>query len=160
MPRVHHVKARKDHPDFGIVKGDMCYWWKFNFGPKLYSKTPPKPSQLTRSEFLGTMSDIEDEVSALTADDSLESSVTDIASRLRDLATEQEDKRCNMPEGLQDGETGTMLQDRADKCNEIADELEAITFGDREEEGDEKQSEEDYYQEKLDEVQAIDVSAP
>lgn len=162
MPRVHHVKARKDHPEFGIAKGEMCYWWQCYRSPKIYSKTAPKASQLTRSEFLAAMADIEDEISALGADDGLESSVAEIAGRIRELGEEQEEKRGNMPEGLQEGDTGTMLQERADKCAEIADELEAITFDDDEAEAegeddkDEKESE--WWQAKLDEVQAIDLS--
>jgi len=53
MPKVHCVKAaRKDYPECGIKKGDTYYWWKFRFGGKHESKTYPKQSQLTQSEFL------------------------------------------------------------------------------------------------------------
>ncbi len=27
MPRVHHLKARKDYPDIGVTKGEMYYKW-------------------------------------------------------------------------------------------------------------------------------------
>ena len=50
MPRVYTVNAaRKDYPDDGISKGDTYYYWKFNYGSKVKSKTYPKRSQLTRS---------------------------------------------------------------------------------------------------------------
>lgn len=184
MARAHFVKkAQKDHPEGGIKKGESYYWWAFMVGgrggPKHYSKTQPKASQLTQSEFLGAMSDIEDEIGALSADDSLESSVTEIAERIRELGSEQEGKKDNLPEGLQDGPTGELLQQRSDRCGEIADELEGIEFNGPENEGgpvaaegDKKEGEnegeqedaddtedaDDYWQGKLDEVQAVDLT--
>lgn len=162
MARAHFVKkARKDGPEgSGVKKGDSYYWWAFmqggRGGPKHYSKTRPRPSQLTQSEFLGTFGDIEDEIGALPADDSLEGSVGDIASRIRELGEEQSSKKENMPDGLQEGATGELLQERADKCGEIADELEGITFDVSDK--DEGESDEDYWQGKLEEVQNVDLS--
>lgn len=129
MPKVHHVlKARKAVPSAGINVGDSYYWWKFRYGGKRYSKTPPKQSQLTQSEFLAQVYDIEDEIAGLTADDSMQAAIEDIAQRLRDLAEECEQKRENMPEQLQESDTGTLLQERADACNETADSLDALDF--------------------------------
>ena len=48
MPRVHYVKkSRKDNP--AVKKGESYYHWKFAYSPKRYSKTRPRPSQLTQS---------------------------------------------------------------------------------------------------------------
>jgi hypothetical protein len=159
MARLHFVKkAQKDNPV--CKKGESYFWWKFMVGgrggPKLYSKERPAPSRLTQSEFLGTLGDIEDEISSLAADDSLESAVSDIASRLRELGEEQGAKKENMPDNLQESESGTMLQDRADRCEEMADELENIPLDLDDKEAD--QEEEDFWREKLDEVQAVDLS--
>jgi len=56
VPKVHKVKARKDYPQFGIKKGDEHYTWSVMYGPRnsrtFRQLTPPKPSQLTSSEFL------------------------------------------------------------------------------------------------------------
>lgn len=164
MARAHFVKkARKDGPEgSGVKKGDSYYWWAFMVGgrggPKRYSKTPPKASQLTQSEFLGTLGDIADEIGALPADDSLEQSVADIAQRVRELGEETSSKKDNLPDSLQNGAPGEQLQERADKCESIADELENITFDVSDKADD--QTEDDYWQEKLDEVQAVDASAP
>lgn len=175
MPKVHHGKVRKDHPNFGIKKGEEAYWWTIKTGPtsgfKTYSKTAPKQSQLTRSEFAGAMCDFQDEIAALTADDGLESSVADIAGRIRELGEEQDSKKDAMPEGLQEGPTGQLLQERSEKCGEIADELDGIDFSDAPTvaedsskaegaEDDDDQTEEEYWQAKLDEVQSVDTSAP
>ncbi len=85
------------------------------------------------------------------ADDTLKDSVEDIAQRLRDLADECTEKHDNMPEGLQQGDSGQLLEERADMCNSAADELDGIDFEDFEEPGewelpdaDDGESEEDY----------------
>lgn len=175
MARAHFVrKARKSYPSYGIKKGEGYYWWKFRFGSKHMSKTAPRRSQLTRSEYYGNIYDIEDEIAALNADDSLESAVEDIASRLRDIASEQEDKLSNMPDQLQYAPTGELLQQRADDCNSAADDLEGVDFGDvpeidqdelkklrgnaRKDFLEEHEKEvEDYWQEKVEEVQGISI---
>lgn len=188
MPRVHHGKVRKDHPTYGIKKGDEAYWWSIKTGPasgyKVYSKTPPKASQLTNSEFQGAMCDFEDEIAALAADDGLEDAVNDIAARIRELGEEQSNKFDNMPDGLQQGDTGQLLEQRSTRCGEIADELEGIDYsdppedkgGDEEGNGDkedgdkdadtdkaeaddgDEQTADEFWQEKLEEVQGVDLT--
>lgn len=72
MARATFVKkARKDIPGTDIKAGESYYWWKFRFGGKHYSKTPPRRSQLTQSDFLGQLYAIEDEIQGLVADDTL-----------------------------------------------------------------------------------------
>lgn len=162
MPRVHHGKVRKSYPVFGLKKGDEAYWWTLKTGPrssrKCYSKTHPRPSQLTTSEFLGAFYSLEEEIGDLKAEDGLGDSVSDIATRFRELGEEQTAKKDNMPDSLQSGATGELLEERANKCEEIADELDGLTFDVSEK--DEGKSDEDYWAEKLEEVQGVDTSAP
>ena len=175
MPRVHHVKsARKAIPDSGIKVGDSYYWWKFRYGGKRVSKTPPRRSQLTQSDYYGQLYDLEDEIAALVADDSLPSAVEDIASRLRDLGEEQGSKRDNMPEALHDSDTGQLLEQRQSDCESAADEFEGIDMDgweadedattearkddpDHEEVNADGETEEEYWQARLDEVQAVSI---
>src|SRR5215471_803723 len=176
MPRVTHVKAaRKAIPHAGIEVGQSYYWWAFRFGGKRYSKTYPEPQQLTQSEYQIALYDISDDIAGLSADSSLPDDVADIAERYRELAQECQDKLDNMPEGLQQGATGELLQERIDACESAADEFENIDFSDAPEDKDEdddktdadKASTEDnanddevndeidpeqYWQDKLDEV--------
>lgn len=123
MPRVHHVKkARKDYPEWGIKKGEPYYWWKFRYGRIHRSKTPPKPWQLTQSEFLQEVYQIQDEIDNFSINEDLppndiqediESRLNDIMERIDELRDEQEDKLNNMPEQLQDtSEAGMLLQER------------------------------------------------
>ena len=130
MPKVTHVKAaQRDNPV--CRKGESYYWWSFRFGGKHYSLTYPRRSQLTQSDFLSQMYDIEDEVIAgfNNAGHSLEelrSMVEDAMEQIRALGEECDEKLNNMPEGLQEGPTGELLQNRYDECETMADELEQI----------------------------------
>lgn len=137
MPKVHQQKARKDYPERGIQKGEVYYKWslrqsKAGRGMTFMSKTYPRPSQLTLSEFKSQwrgfaerLEDIE-----IGADDdaaeNLKSELESIAEELRTLGEEQEEKKDGMPEGLQEGDTGKLLETRAENCETWADELERI----------------------------------
>lgn len=131
MPRVIHVMhAQKDYPDAGIKKGEEYYHWKFRYGGLHRSKTPPKPSQLTQSEFLSSLYDIQDRLAEMTGDDisTLQGDVTSISEELNQMAEECREKHDNMPEGLQQGEVGQMLEERADACEGAASELDSVDF--------------------------------
>ncbi len=161
MARAHFVKkARKAH-EGGIKKGDSYWWWAFMVGgrggPKHYSKTQPRASQLTQSAYYAAIADIQDDLAALSADDSLGDSISNIADRLNELADEQEEKKGNLPDSLQEAPSGELLQERADACRSAAGELEGINSdaGCK----DEDESDDDYWQARLDEAQAVDISA-
>ena len=125
MARATHQKARKDYPAHGIKKGEMYYKWSFRFGGTYYSKTRPRPSQLTQSEFLSQLYSFQEEFEDFSdRDENLVDFMREKASDIRGLGEEQEGKRDNMPEGLQDSETGELLTQRAEGCERIADELE------------------------------------
>lgn len=159
MARATFVKAaRKDIPNSDVKKGDSYYWWSFRFGGKHVSKTPPRRSQLTQSSFKSALYDIEDLIAAFEPNDGLEDDAQGAAQELRDLASECSDSLDNMPDGLKEGSTGQLLQERVDACEAAADELEAIDF-DIANKGD-GETEEDFWQGKLDEVQGIYVDAP
>lgn len=127
MARAKLVKAAKDYPQFGIVKGQQHYYWKLMTGPRS-SRTfrqvdPPRPSQLTSSAFLGAMGDLEVEMSGFTHDDGLPETLDNYAESIRSLGQEEQDKFDNMPEGFQQGETGQLLEERANNCEAWADEI-------------------------------------
>lgn len=123
MPRVTKRKARKDYPNAGIKKGDEYYYWKRKTGPAsgvtCRSLTPPTPSQLN-SGFAGEVGEIE---ASLDAAEDVEA-VRSVAEEIRTLGEEQQGKFDNMPEGLQQGDTGQMLEERANQCEEWANGIE------------------------------------
>lgn len=131
MTRAHFVKAAaKDYPKAGIKKGEPYYWWKFKqrYGnsPRLMSKTRPRPSQLTQSEYLSQALSLQERIDDLEPNESMLGEVLSIIEDLRTLSDEQGEKFDNMPEGLQQGDTGQLLEQRRDACNDFADALEAV----------------------------------
>jgi hypothetical protein len=129
MPRVTHVKrAQKDNP---VCKaGEPYYWWKFRYGGKRYSLTPPRPSQLTQSAYYGTVRGLIEQISDYNAEEpsDLESLRDEVAGEIRQAGEECNDSKENMPEGLQEGDTGQMLEERYNECESAADELESMDF--------------------------------
>lgn len=141
MPKVTFVKsARKANPRYGIEVGDSYYHWAFMVGgrggPKICSKTRPTRAMLTNSDFLKSLYGIfDDEIGGVEKAlndpnggvdfDSIPDDLEAIAEQLRDLGQEQRDKFDNMPEGLQQGDTGQMLEQRADGCEAAADEMDS-----------------------------------
>lgn len=128
MPKVYHVKnARKDNSV--AKKGESYYWWKFRYGGKHYSKTRPKASQLTQSDFLSRAYELNERIEDLEVDsiEDLRCEIEDIANEFRTLGEESYDNLSNMPDHLQESSSaGMLLQERSDRCEEIADELENI----------------------------------
>jgi hypothetical protein len=129
MARVHFVKkARKDQPG-GIKAGESYYWWKFRRGGKHYSKTAPRPSQLTQSEYLSSAYALQEQVEDMKIDPGDLQAAADelrsVADEVRNLGQEQEDRIGNMPDSLQDGEVAEMMRGRAEACEELAGELES-----------------------------------
>jgi len=141
MPRVHHVKkARKPNPvvtveDIARAKrgedpeAASYYYWEFRFGGKRYSKTYPKQSQLTQSEFLSQVYDLNERIEGVGSDDPevVLSSVSEIIDEIDVLRDEQQDKRDSMPDQLQDSEVGELLQSRYDSCDDWRNSLEEVS---------------------------------
>lgn len=174
-------KARKDVPGTDIKAGESYYWWKFKRGGKHFSRTAPRRSQLTQSAFYATIYDIEDEIANAEAGDGLKDFAEDIAWRLREAGEECQNSLDNMPEGLQQGATGELLQERVSAMEAAADEFESLELDEpndddldlperAEDESDddfekrfEKAREEavqEYWNAKLEEVQGVSIDAP
>lgn len=131
MPRVHHVqKAAKDHPEIGVKKGEPYYHWTFKNqrgpGTQVKSKTYPKPSQLTRSAFKSQWRGFSETIAEMPLDDGLYDALQELAGEIRALGEECQSSLDNMPEGLQQGSTGELLQTRIDNCESWASEIEGL----------------------------------
>jgi hypothetical protein len=124
MPRVTKRKARKDYPNAGIKKGDEYYYWKRKTGPAsgvtCRSLTPPTPSQLN-SGFAGEVGELE---ASLDAADDVEG-IRSVVEDIRSLQEETQGKFDNMPEGLQQGDTGQLLEERAGQLEEWVSNIES-----------------------------------
>lgn len=135
MTTLHHVKkARKAIKGTDIKKGDSYYWWQFAFRARQVSKTMPRRSQyMTQSEHLGSIYDLEDQLSALTIEDISESCIDDIKSEIENIRDTCEERLNNMPEQLQEAPAGQTLQEYIDNCESWLDDLEGVDFDNIEE---------------------------
>lgn len=161
MGRVHHVKkARKDNKAAGIKKGQE-YWWVAHKtargGFKRYFHKRPRPSQCTQSEFYSALYELQErmEDAAPASMDDLASLRDEWASRAREIGEDQQSKFDNMPDGLQQGTTGQLLEDRASAMDGYADEIENVDC--ELEEGDE--SEDEQVERALDEIRNVSCDA-
>lgn len=126
MAKIHHRRANKAYPESGIEKGDMYYFAQIKTGPRssrtIRQKTPIRPSQMTTSEYLQGVYAIRERAETFSSLDDYEG----VPDELREIAEREREKFENMPEGLQQGDTGQMLEERASSCDEIADRIEEI----------------------------------
>lgn len=139
MPRINRVdKAQKSPGKCGhcgkeIAAGEPYLWWKFRRSGKYIrcgeTACAPKGSDLTQSPYFGTLAKIQENLK-LDGDtlDALESERDDLVEQLNSLRDEQEEKLNNMPEGLQQGSTGELLQERMDTLESAVSDLEGIDF--------------------------------
>jgi chromosome segregation ATPase len=149
MPRVYFVKkARKDHGR-GIMKGDSYYWWQFRYSPIMKSKTRPRPSQLTQSEYLSqfysTQESFQDTVESILrgidgsfdSEDEFEEKVEEITSAISEAQSEVEsmkdeiyDKKSNMEEyNLESTPAYEILESREQALEELENQLETAESG-------------------------------
>ena len=128
MPRVHHVKsARKDNPV--AKRGESYYWWKFAFGPKRFSKTPPRRSQLTQSEYYSTMYAIEDNFDCPNSSfDEATGYLEGIQSEVEGVKDEIEEKIQNMEEhaGLAESPVHEQLEERRDALDRLGEDINEV----------------------------------
>lgn len=133
MARVTYVKsARKDNPVAKV--GEPYYWWKFQRGPKNYSKTRPLPSQLTSSDKLSRLYaavELITELPCVNPDDVVltKELVTDAQSSASDAmdaaisdATEVADEYRESAESIRENFSESPT---ADECEEKADSIES-----------------------------------
>jgi len=118
-----------------IKVGDPYRFWKFRFGAPIprcmKTECTPRPSDLTQSEFYIRLYEIQESLEVAMQDfndngelSDLSSSISSAADQVRELGEECQEKLDNMPEGLQAGDSGQLLENRAQECEGKADELE------------------------------------
>ena len=126
MARPEQRKARKDYPQNGIKAGDTYWYVKLKMqrgGRVMRSLKPFLQSQLTQSAFKSGF---------LAAGEGWEASDKDAEAiraageAIREVGSEAQGSFDNMPEGLQQGDTGQTLENRASECERIADELDSL----------------------------------
>lgn len=112
-----------------IAKGESYYWWQFKGGGKRYSKTQPKPSQLTQNSFYQQTLGWQEQLEEWTADnpEDIEGMLDDFKSEVESLRDEYEEKRSNMEDNnLLETPSGEIVNERYEALDEYYNELDAI----------------------------------
>lgn len=166
MAQAHYVKrALKDNPV--AKKGESYYWWKHMIGGRggalHYSKTPPKPSQLTTSEFLQTWYQVQEALDdadpTMLAADGVREIRDEQMGYLDELADTTDDKVNNLPEGLADGAPGERLRARAEAAREWSEALGQVDLDDLDEDVSDEDRQE-WIENKLDELRQTAPDTP
>lgn len=132
MPKVNFVKsARKENPVAQV--GESYYWWKNRHGPKKFSKTYPRASQLTGSDKLarayGAQESVEDAFQRFNNDhdqEALVEAINDAAEQVREVAEEYQESCDNIREAFSESSTADECEEKAEALNSYADELEQM----------------------------------
>lgn len=155
LTKIDRTQPRDENDTIIIHKGESYYTWSFRFGGKHYSKTKPRPSQLTESEFYQSyyaiQEKIDDYVIPVTID-GIAGFVEELRDDVDSLRDETQEKFDNLPDSLQNSATGDLLQERIDEMDSILNELDAIDTDYDEECGEEP---EEWLENKVQEIQDI-----
>jgi len=171
MPRVKRVKkARINQPNCGkcgceIKRGDSYTFWVFrvNVG-KAFRKDrrtrcakpdcQPKPKDLTKSEFWGAIYELQERKFDAESIEDLEGERDDVVNELTNIKDETEGKLDGMPEGLKEGNTGQILQERIDALDGCINDLESTDISWEEPEKEKGEKKEAYETRKEEELSA------
>lgn len=104
-------------------------------------------SELTSSQYLAWLYDLQD-----TFEINNSSDVESLSEELENQMYELQERLDNIPESLQDGDAGSLLQERIDELESAMFELERIDFDDIE---DKNENYEELLEKKLDEAREI-----
>lgn len=129
MPLVHYVKkARRDNS--AVKRGEPYYWWKFGFSEKLYSKTAPKRSQLTQSDYKGCVYDLQDSISdyEIGDPDQFSDMIFELTEQIIDMRDQCKESLDNMKENLHVAPNGMLLKARIASCEFVLAELEELEW--------------------------------
>jgi hypothetical protein len=140
-------KARKEYVCESCKKKILVGTTYIKFSPSRFVKAhircidcPPRRSELTTSDFLSQMYDLEDQIGDFKVDipdkitkevvdgisDDIKSFVESITSELENLQSDVDDKSSNMPDNLQSSPVATMLEERSSAVGDMISELEGI----------------------------------
>ena len=128
LSRLDRTVPKDESDQVLIAKGESYYYWAFKNGPIHYSKTRPKQSQLTQSNYLSQIYEFSERISEFNTDDpdELRDFIDNLKSDVENLRDETQGSLDNMPEGLKQGSTGELLQERIDSLESAESELDCI----------------------------------
>ena len=121
LTKIDRSQPQDENDEILINVGESYYTWCFYGGQPQYSKERPKPSQLTQNWFKQELYSIQEKIEEFEPEDvedvaTFIDEIRDDAESLRDECQEHLD---NMPEQLQDSDSGQTLQERIDNLDSV-----------------------------------------
>lgn len=133
MGKVNFIRSSRkqwkcDKCGSDINKGDSYYRGEVNFGPVFIrcNKCKLQSWEVTTSDWTRSIGEI---VNTWQDNYSLDDEgVEELYSAIEDVQSDVQDRLDNMPEGLQEGDIGQLLQERIEMCESAMYDLENIDF--------------------------------
>lgn len=121
LTKLDRSQPEDENDEILINVGESYYTWCFYGGQPQYSKERPKPSQLTQNWFKQELYSIQEKIEEFEPEDveDVATFVDDIRSDAESLRDECQEHLDNMPEQLQDSDSGQTLQDRIDNLDSV-----------------------------------------
>ena len=121
LTKLDRSKPEDENDEILINVGESYYTWCFYGGQPQYSKERPKPSQLTQNWFKQELYSIQEKIEEFEPEDveDVATFIDDIRSDAESLRDECQEHLDNMPEQLQDSDSGQTLQERIDNLDSV-----------------------------------------
>ena len=128
LTKLDRSQPEDENDEILINVGESYYTWCFYGGQPQYSKERPKPSQLTQNWFKQELYSIQEKIEEFEPEDvedvaTFIDEIRDDAESLRDECQEHLD---NMPEQLQDSDSGQTLQERIDNLDSVIGDIDSF----------------------------------
>ena len=156
LTKLDRSQPEDENDEILINVGESYYTWCFYGGQPQYSKERPRPSQLTQNWFKQELYSIQEKIEDFDPEDvedvaTFIDEIKDDAESLRDECQEHLD---NMPEQLQDSDSGQTLQERIENLDNAVSELDNIDSEfESEIEREDEETDDEWMQRVLDEKQ-------
>ncbi len=128
LSKIDRNQPQDDNDEILINVGESYYTWCFYGGQPIYSKTQPRQSQLTNNQFKQELYTIQESVEDFSPEDTDDVSVfvEELISNLENLRDTCQESLDNIPEQLQEGNSGQILQERIENLDDVISNLENI----------------------------------
>ena len=176
LSKIDRNQPQDENDEILINVGESYYTWCFYGGQPIYSKTKPRPSQLTQNAFKSELYSIQEKIEDFDHEGDPETIavfVDEIKSDLESLRDTCQESFDNIPEQLQEAPAGQTLQERIENLDSAISEFEDIdtefesqkdeetdrdTMSDEEWEQELEQEKSEWCDEKVGEINDIDLA--
>ena len=128
LSKIDRNQPADENDEILINVGESYWTWCFYGGQPIYSKTKPRQSQLTNNSFKQELYSIQESVEDFSTEDPDEVGefVEELISNLEELRDTCQESFDNIPEQLQECDSGQILQERIENLDDVISNLENI----------------------------------